>query len=146
MKALNLDDKYYPVGAMIAAISDAKNKLLFASDFRKQARDFYQQKVADVYEYYERELRKNNALDFDDLLLVAVKLLQSNVTVLDKYSHRFRYVMIDEYQDTNHAQYLSAKLLEYSQCVCAEQPQKQTNVWIPQILRNKFVGYGDTIQ
>ena len=111
MKALNLDDKYYPVGAMIAAISDAKNKLLFASDFRKQARDFYQQKVADVYEYYERELRKNNALDFDDLLLVAVKLLQSNAAVLDKYSHRFRYVMIDEYQDTNHAQYLLAKLL-----------------------------------
>lgn len=111
LKALNLDDKYYPVGAMIAAISDAKNKLLFASDFRKQARDFYKQKVADVYEYYERELRKNNALDFDDLLLVAVKLLQSNATVLDKYSHRFRYVMIDEYQDTNHAQYLLAKLL-----------------------------------
>ena len=111
LKALNLDDKYYPVGAMIAAISDAKNQLLFTSDFRKQARDFYQQKVADVYEYYERELRKNNALDFDDLLLVAVKLLQSNATVLDKYSHRFRYVMIDEYQDTNHAQYLLAKLL-----------------------------------
>ena len=111
LKALNLEDKYYPVGAMIAAISDAKNKLLFASDFRKQARDFYQQKVADVYEYYERELRKNNALDFDDLLLVAVKLLQSNEAVLDKYSKRFRYVMIDEYQDTNHAQYLLAKLL-----------------------------------
>ena len=111
LKALNLDDKYYPVGAMIGAISDAKNKLLFASDFRKQARDFYQQKVADVYEYYERELRKNNALDFDDLLLVAVKLLQSNEAVLDRYSKRFRYVMIDEYQDTNHAQYLLAKLL-----------------------------------
>ena len=111
LKALNLDDKYYPVGAMLAAISDAKNKLLFASDFRKQAKDFYQQKVADVYEYYERELRKNNALDFDDLLLVAVKLLQSNKDVLDKYSKRFRYVMIDEYQDTNHAQYLLAKLL-----------------------------------
>ncbi len=111
LKALNLDDKYYPVGAMISAISDAKNKLMFASDYRKQARDFYQQKVADVYEYYERELRKNNALDFDDLLLVAVKLLQSNAVVLDKYSKRFKYVMIDEYQDTNHAQYLLAYLL-----------------------------------
>ena len=111
LKALNLDDKYYPVGAMISAISDAKNKLMFASDYRKQARDFYQQKVADVYEYYERELRKNNALDFDDLLLVAVKLLQSNAAVLDKYSRRFKYVMIDEYQDTNHAQYLLAYLL-----------------------------------
>ena len=111
LKALNLDDKYYPVGAMISAISDAKNKLMFASDYRKQARDFYQQRVADVYEYYERELRKNNALDFDDLLLVAVKLLQSNADVLDKYSKRFKYVMIDEYQDTNHAQYLLAYLL-----------------------------------
>lgn len=111
LKALNLDDKYYPVGAMIIAISDAKNKLMFASDYRKQARDFYQQKVADVYEYYERELRKNNALDFDDLLLVAVKLLQSNAAVLEKYSKRFKYVMIDEYQDTNHAQYLLAYLL-----------------------------------
>ena len=111
LKALNLDDKYYPVGAMISAISDAKNKLMFASDYRKEARDFYQQKVADVYEYYERELRKNNALDFDDLLLVAVKLLQSNAAVLEKYSKRFKYVMIDEYQDTNHAQYLLAYLL-----------------------------------
>ncbi|MBS6226577.1 DNA helicase PcrA [Veillonella sp.] len=111
LKALNLDDKYYPVGAMISAISDAKNKLMFAFDFRKQARDFYQQKVADVYEYYEKELRKNNALDFDDLLLVAVKLLQSNAAVLEKYSKRFKYVMIDEYQDTNHAQYLLAYLL-----------------------------------
>lgn len=111
LKALNLDDKYYPVGAMISAISDAKNKLMFASDYRKQARDFYQQKVADVYEYYERELRKNNALDFDDLLLVAVKLLQSNAAVLEKYSKRFKYVMIDEYQDTNHTQYLLAYLL-----------------------------------
>lgn len=111
LKALNLDDKYYPVGAMISAISDAKNKLMFASDYRKQARDFYQQKVADVYEYYERELRKNNALDFDDLLLVSVKLLQSNAAVLEKYSKRFKYVMIDEYQDTNHAQYLLAYLL-----------------------------------
>ena len=111
LKALNLDDKYYPVGAMISAISDAKNKLMFASDYRKQARDFYQQKVTDVYEYYERELRKNNALDFDDLLLVAVKLLQSNAAVLEKYSKRFKYVMIDEYQDTNHAQYLLAYLL-----------------------------------
>ena len=111
LKALNLDDKYYPVGAMISAISDAKNKLMFASDYRKQSRDFYQQKVADVYEYYERELRKNNALDFDDLLLIAVKLLQSNAAVLEKYSKRFKYVMIDEFQDTNHAQYLLAYLL-----------------------------------
>lgn len=111
LKALNLDDKYFPVGAMLSAISDAKNRLLLANDYRLEARDFYSQKVADVYEYYERELRKNNALDFDDLLLVAVKLLQSKEEVLAKYSHRFRYIMIDEYQDTNHAQYTLAHLL-----------------------------------
>ena len=111
LKALNLDDKYYPVGAMLSAISEAKNNLRFASDFRRQAKDFYQQKISDVYEYYERELRKNNALDFDDLLLIAVKLLQTNADVLDKYSKRFKYVMIDEYQDTNHAQYVLAQLL-----------------------------------
>lgn len=111
LKSLNLDDKYFPPGAMLSAISDAKNRLMMAYEFRMEARDFYSQKVADVYEYYERELRKNNALDFDDLLMVAVKLLQSREDVLQKYSNRFRYIMIDEYQDTNHAQYTLAHLL-----------------------------------
>ncbi|WP_295827561.1 3'-5' exonuclease, partial [uncultured Veillonella sp.] len=98
-------------GAMLSAISDGKNRLLMAHEFRMEARDFYSQKVADVYEYYEKELRKNNALDFDDLLMVAVKLLQSREDILQKYSNRFRYIMIDEYQDTNHAQYTLAHLL-----------------------------------
>lgn len=111
IKALNLDDKYYPVGAMQSQISDAKNRMKLAKDFRSEARDFYSQQVSKVYDYYEAELRKNNALDFDDLLLVAVKLLQENPAVLEKYSHRFRYIMIDEYQDTNHAQYTLASLL-----------------------------------
>ena len=111
IKALNLDDKYYPVGAMQSQISDAKNRMKLAKDFRSEARDFYSQQVSKVYDYYEAELRKNNALDFDDLLIVAVKLLQENPAVLEKYSHRFRYIMIDEYQDTNHAQYTLASLL-----------------------------------
>lgn len=111
LKALNLDDKYYPVNAMMGAISAAKNKLQFASDFRKHVANFYDQKVAEVYEYYERELRKNNALDFDDLLLVAVKLLVNHQDIQDKYANRFKYIMIDEYQDTNHAQYTLARLL-----------------------------------
>ena len=111
LKALNLDDKYYPVNAMLSAISGAKNRLLFAADFRKEAQNFYDQKVADVYEYYERELRKNNAVDFDDLLLIAVKLLITHQDIQDKYANRFKYIMIDEYQDTNHAQYTLARLL-----------------------------------
>lgn len=111
IKTLNLDDKYFPAGAMLGQISDAKNKLLFARDFARTAGDFYSQRVAEVYELYERELRKNNALDFDDLLLVAVKLLQNKPEVLEKYASRFKYIMIDEYQDTNHAQYTLAALL-----------------------------------
>lgn len=111
LKALNLDDKHFPVGAIQSRISEAKNKLQLAREFRRNAYDFYAQKVADVYDYYENELRKNNALDFDDLLLVTVKLLEENDEVREKYSDRFRYIMIDEYQDTNHAQYRLASLL-----------------------------------
>lgn len=111
IKALNLDEKYYPVGAVQSAISDAKNQLLFAREYRQQARDFYTQKVADVYEYYERELRKNNAMDFDDLLLVTVKMLQAKAGIAEKYQERFKYIMIDEYQDTNRAQYLLTYIL-----------------------------------
>lgn len=111
LKALNLDDKYYPVGAMQGAISKAKNELQFAKEFRRNSNDFYSSKVADVYDFYEKELRKNNALDFDDLLLVTVKLLMTKQDVLEKYAERFKYIMIDEYQDTNHAQYTLANLL-----------------------------------
>ncbi len=111
LKQLNLDDKYFPPGAMLNQISEAKNKLQFAAEFARTAHDFYTQRVSQVYDLYEKELRKNNALDFDDLLLIGVKLLQKNEAVLEKYSNRFRYIMIDEYQDTNHAQYTLAKLL-----------------------------------
>lgn len=111
IRSLNLDDKYFPPGAMLNAISDAKNRLLFARDYGKEATDFYTQRVSEVYAYYEQELRKNNALDFDDLLLIAVTLLRQNQDVCKKYAHRFRYIMIDEYQDTNHAQYTLSQLL-----------------------------------
>lgn len=111
LKALNLDDKQFPVGAIQSHISTAKNNLQFARDFRANTYDFFARKVADIYDFYEAELRKNNALDFDDLLMITVKLLQQNKEVLHKYSHRFRYIMIDEYQDTNHAQYILASLL-----------------------------------
>lgn len=111
LKQLNLDDKYFPAGAMAAKISEAKNKLLFAKEFAATAGDFYDKKVSEVYSVYERELRKNNALDFDDLLLVVVRLLQHNPVVREKYAERFQYIMIDEYQDTNHAQYTLASLL-----------------------------------
>ena len=111
LKALNLDEKYFTPNSLLGAISNAKNQLMLAKEFRKEATDFYSQKVADVYAYYEQELRKNNAMDFDDLLVVAVKLLEQKEEVRKKYANRFRYIMIDEYQDTNHAQYRLAYLL-----------------------------------
>ena len=111
IKALNLDDKYYPPGAVSGRISDAKNELLSAAEFARDAHEFYEKQVAAIYEYYERELRKNNALDFDDLLMLTVKLLHTKSEIREKYANRFRYIMIDEYQDTNHAQYMLARLL-----------------------------------
>lgn len=111
LKELNLDDKHFQPNVMLGTISNAKNELKFANMYEKEAYDYYSKQVAEVYKVYERELRKNNALDFDDLLLIAVTLLQSHPKVLEKYANRFKYIMIDEYQDTNKTQYTLAKLL-----------------------------------
>ncbi len=95
-------------------ISDAKNSLIDAAHFREMAfdsgRDF-DRFVAPLYELYEKKLRENNALDFDDLIFVTVKLLRAYPEVLEKYQNRYRYILIDEYQDTNEAQYVLTKLL-----------------------------------
>lgn len=82
-----------------------------AKAFAAKASDFYEQKVADVYALYQEKLRENNAVDFDDLLFLAVRLLQENEEVREKYQSRFQYILVDEYQDTNHAQYALAKIL-----------------------------------
>lgn len=111
LKEINLDDKQFPPRSVLGTISSAKNQLLLASDYARQAREFYTQKVSEVYALYEKKLKANNALDFDDLLLYAVKLLQQNEVVREKYQERFQYVLVDEYQDTNHAQYILTKIL-----------------------------------
>jgi len=111
LRELGLDEKHYPPAGVQAAISNAKNALLDAGAFGRQADNFYQQKAAEVYDLYQRKLRKNNAADFDDLLLLAVRLLENNPAVLAKYQDKFRYILIDEYQDTNRAQYVLARLL-----------------------------------
>ena len=82
-----------------------------AKAFAAKASDFYEQKVADVYAMYQEKLRENNAVDFDDLLFLAVRLLQENEEVREKYQSRFQYILVDEYQDTNHAQYALTKIL-----------------------------------
>lgn len=111
LEELNLDEKRYQPSSVCGRISNAKNQLLSPVDFAKAAADFYDQKVAEIYERYEAKLQQNNALDFDDLLLLTLKLLQENEEVRNKYQDKFDYLMVDEYQDTNHAQYLLTKLL-----------------------------------
>ncbi len=111
LKELDLDDKRYEPTAILNRISNAKNNLQGPAEYAQAANDFYEGKVAQVYELYQSRLLKNNALDFDDLLLLTLRLLQENEAVRTKYQERFAYLMVDEYQDTNHAQYLLTKLL-----------------------------------
>lgn len=111
LKEMNLDDKRFQPSGILSRISNAKNALQDAATFARQAGDFYEQKVADIYSRYEQKLQLNNALDFDDLLMLSIKLLQENKEVREKYQDRFDYLLVDEYQDTNHAQYLLTKFL-----------------------------------
>lgn len=111
LKKLNLDDKQFTPRSVLGTISSAKNVLMDAKAFAAKASDFYEQKVADVYALYQEKLRENNAVDFDDLLFLAVRLLQENEEVREKYQSRFQYILVDEYQDTNHAQYAMTKIL-----------------------------------
>ncbi len=111
LKEMNLDDKRFQPSGILSRISNAKNALQDAASFARQAGDFYEQKVADIYSRYEQKLQLNNALDFDDLLMLSIKLLQENKEVREKYQDRFDYLLVDEYQDTNHAQYLLTKFL-----------------------------------
>ena len=111
LKKLNLDDKQFMPRSVLGTISSAKNVLMDAKAFATQASDFYEQKVADVYALYQEKLRENNAVDFDDLLFLAVRLLQEKEDVREKYQSRFQYILVDEYQDTNHAQYALTKIL-----------------------------------
>ncbi len=111
LREMDLDEKRFQPAGIIGRISGAKNKLQSAADFARQAGDFYEQKVAQIYEAYEARLRANNAVDFDDLLLLTLRLWQENAEVREKYQDKFDYLMVDEYQDTNHAQYLLTKLL-----------------------------------
>lgn len=111
LKELNLDEKQYAPNAVQSTISNAKNALLDARRFKKDADNFHAAKTAEIYELYEHKLRQNNALDFDDLLMLSVAILQRHPDIKEKYQQKFTYIMIDEYQDTNHAQYLLARLL-----------------------------------
>ncbi|HOJ00044.1 MAG TPA: UvrD-helicase domain-containing protein [Anaerolineaceae bacterium] len=109
LKELNIDDKLYPPASLHAAISNAKNNLIQPKDFA--ASSYREEVIRRVFEQYEQKLQASNALDFDDLLLYAVRLLQENDAVREKYARRFYHVLVDEFQDTNMAQYELLQLL-----------------------------------
>lgn len=112
LKRLNIDEKYLPARELKSKISDAKNKLMGPDEwFRQSERDRRCQLIHDVFNEYEARLKTLNALDFDDLLVKTLQLLADHPPVLESYRRRFQYVMVDEYQDTNYAQYMLVKLL-----------------------------------
>jgi DNA helicase-2/ATP-dependent DNA helicase PcrA len=110
-KELNLDPKRYPARAFQSIISNAKNELLSPQDYLKAASNQFEQVVADVYTIYQGRLMRANAMDFDDLILKTVEVLQRFPEAKARFRSRFRHVLIDEYQDTNHAQYILVKEL-----------------------------------
>ncbi len=105
LKKLNIDEKSFEIKVIKAAISNAKNKMQDAYTYATLARDYYTQKVSEVYYEYEKQLALNNALDFDDMLMLSVNLLKENEQIRKKYEDRFKHILVDEFQDTNKAQY-----------------------------------------
>src|SRR5205823_2415052 len=111
MKRLGLDDKQLTPSAVLGRISWAKNHMLDPQEIYLQSADPKTERVAHIYEVYRKELRKANALDFDDLLLETVRLLKGSAEVRERYNRRFEYLLVDEYQDTNRPQYELMRLL-----------------------------------
>lgn len=111
LKNLNIDPKQYDPRAMIAQISNRKNELISPEQALESANNFFEKQVATIYDAYQKMLRKNQVLDFDDLIMETIHLFQRVPDVLHYYQRRFQYIHVDEYQDTNHAQYYLVKQL-----------------------------------
>ena len=126
MKKLDISVKNFNPRAVLHTISEVKNELIGAIEYPQYAKGYFQETVARVYLEYQKVLHENEALDFDDLLMQTVELFQKNSEVLGKYQDRYRYVLVDEYQDTNHAQYVLTKLLSgrwHNICVVGDASQ-----------------------
>lgn len=111
LRELNMSEKQFHPGAVLGAISNAKNELVGPDAYASRARDWFAQQVAAVYRLYQQKLAAQHGLDFDDLIMKTVELFRSQPDVLSYYQQKFRYIMVDEYQDTNHAQYQLVRLL-----------------------------------
>src|ERR1035437_1655500 len=108
---LGLSAKEYKPSSVLNSISQAKNELIADSEYSNFARGHFQEVVSRVYVVYQKLLKENAALDFDDLILKTVELFRKHPQILEKYQNKFQYIQVDEYQDTNHAQYLLTKML-----------------------------------
>lgn len=112
MKSNNIDEKLLPHRSVLSAISSAKDKLISPAEFKQSAgSDYRKQAIAELYRIYQKRLKEADAMDFDDMIVKTVDLLQNNADVLQYYTNKFKYVMVDEYQDTNYAQYVLVSLL-----------------------------------
>ncbi len=112
MKDNDVDEKMFPVKSVLAAISSSKDSLITPEEYRETAGNNYRQQViAKLYQTYQKRMRDADAMDFDDMICYTVKLLRDNADVLEYYGNKFKYIMVDEYQDTNHAQYELVHLL-----------------------------------
>ncbi|GAB3804646.1 DNA helicase PcrA [Virgibacillus kimchii] len=111
LKNLNIDKKQFDPRAMLGQISAAKNELITFEEYNQKVGNFYERQVGQIYEAYQKILRKNQSLDFDDLIMQTIHLFKRVPEVLEYYQRRFQYIHVDEYQDTNHAQYILVKQL-----------------------------------
>ena len=112
LKALNIDDKTFSDRSVLSEISNAKNEMLTPKAYQtKYAGEFRKEKIGQVYELYQKRLRENNAIDFDDIINYTIEILSENPDVLQYYTEKFKYVLVDEYQDTNKAQFTLVTIL-----------------------------------
>jgi DNA helicase-2/ATP-dependent DNA helicase PcrA len=111
MKRLNISIKEFNPNAIKTYISSAKNQLINDTEYESMAQGYFQQTVAEIYPVYQKILRENNSVDFDDLIMLMIKLLKENPKVLESLQENFKYILVDEYQDTNHAQYMLINML-----------------------------------
>lgn len=111
MSDLSIPERKVPVKAVVSRISSSKDSLIGPQEYQKMSYDFFEKEIAKIYVLYQQELLKNQAMDFDDLIFNTVKILSENQKTLNDYVRRFRHILVDEYQDTNHAQYMLVKLL-----------------------------------
>jgi len=126
LKELGFSESQFPVKGQLGKISDAKNRLVSAEAYAASASGYFQTRTAELYSLYQKRLRQCEAMDFDDLLFNAVWLLKSDASLAGQYQERFRYLMVDEYQDTNHIQYLLLKYLlgeHQNLCVVGDEDQ-----------------------